>query len=56
MNWLPFNYAHDLRLPNSAGKPIPFLMYPQGETADGRRDSLDPENFRYTMTSRELKA
>ncbi|MGH7847952.1 MAG: transglutaminase-like domain-containing protein [Candidatus Binatia bacterium] len=54
MNWLPFNYAHDLQLPNSAGRPVPFLMYPQGETADGRRDSLDPENFRYTMTSREL--
>jgi len=31
-----------------------FFMYPQAETADGRRDSLDPDSFRYKMTSREL--
>jgi len=54
MNWLAFNYAHDLKLPNSAAKPLPFLMYPQGETAEGRKDSLEPESFRYTMTSKEI--
>ncbi len=54
MNWLAFNYAHDVALPNSPGEPIAFFMYPQAETADGRRDSLDPEGFRYKMTSREL--
>jgi transglutaminase-like putative cysteine protease len=54
MNWLPYNYAHDVRLPGSAGKPVPFLMYPQGETDEGRRDSLDPATFRYTITSREV--
>jgi transglutaminase-like putative cysteine protease len=42
-NWLPYNFAH-----------VPFLMYPQGETADGRLDSLDPQNFRYTLTATEL--
>ena len=54
MNWLPFNYAHDVKLPNFSGKPLPFLMYPQGETVEGRKDSLEPESFRYTMTSREI--
>jgi transglutaminase-like putative cysteine protease len=54
MNWLAFNYAHDVRLPQSSGDPIPFLMYPQAETTEGRRDSLDPETFRYKMTSREI--
>jgi transglutaminase-like putative cysteine protease len=54
MNWLPYNYAHDVRLPGSAGRPVPFLMYPQGETDEGRKDSLDPATFRYTITSKEI--
>jgi hypothetical protein len=29
-------------------------MYPQSETADGRRDSLDPEHFSYQITSKEI--
>lgn len=56
MNWLAFNYAHDLKLPGSSGNPVAFFMYPQAETAEGRRDSLDPDNFRYKMTSREITA
>jgi transglutaminase-like putative cysteine protease len=54
MNWLAFNYAHDLRLPESKGQPIAFFMYPQAETGEGWRDSLDPDRFRYRMTAREL--
>jgi transglutaminase-like putative cysteine protease len=54
MNWMAYNYAHDLKLPGSPGTPVPFLMYPQAETGDGRRDSLDPEHFRYTIKSREI--
>src|SRR5256712_2398816 len=38
MNWLAFNYAADLKLPRSAGEPVPFFMYPQAETAESRRD------------------
>jgi transglutaminase-like putative cysteine protease len=56
MNWLAYNYAHDLRLPHSDGKPLPFLMYPQAETGNERKDSLDPAAFKYTITSRELTA
>lgn len=55
-NWLGYNFAHDLVLPGSQGAPVPFLMYPQGETASGRLDSLDPDAFRYRLTSRELTA
>jgi len=54
MNYLAYNYAHDVKLPNSAGAPMPFLMYTQCETADGRRDSLDPPSVKYEMTSREV--
>jgi len=53
-NWLAYNYAHDLKLPGSTGPQIPYLMYPQGETAAGRLDSLDPAAFGYTLTSREI--
>jgi len=51
---MAFNFAHDVALPTSAGAPVGFLMYPQAETTDGRLDSLDPDNFRYEITSREM--
>jgi transglutaminase-like putative cysteine protease len=56
MNWLAFNTANDIALPNSKYSKLTFLMYPQAETSAGRLDSLDPDNFRYTMTAKELAA
>ena len=35
MNWMAYNYAHDVKLPGSAGAPVAFLMYPQAETGGG---------------------
>ncbi|TMH95018.1 MAG: transglutaminase domain-containing protein [Betaproteobacteria bacterium] len=54
MNWLAYNYAHDVKLPSSESKPVPFLMYPQAETAGDRKDSLDPAAFAYKITAKEL--
>ena len=54
MNWIAFNDAHDVALPRSTGKPLPFLMYPQAEVAGRRLDSLDPAHFKYTITAREI--
>ena len=54
MNWVAYNFAHDVSLPGSGGQPLGFLMYPQAETADGRLDSLDPDHFKYEITSKEL--
>jgi transglutaminase-like putative cysteine protease len=54
MNWLPYNYAHDVKLPNSNGPEIGYFMYPQSETANGRKDSLDPKSFSYTIKSKEV--
>ncbi len=54
MNWMAFNFAHDVTLPGSSGKPVPFLMYPQAETANGRIDSLDADAFKYDITSHEF--
>jgi transglutaminase-like putative cysteine protease len=53
MNWMAYNFAHDVALPGSGGTPIGFLMYPQAETTEGRLDSLDPDNFKYEITSKE---
>ena len=55
-NWVAFNTAHDVTLPNATqGGKLGFFMYPQSETAQGRRDSLDPDNFKYTISTREIK-
>jgi transglutaminase-like putative cysteine protease len=53
MNWMAYNFAHDVALPGSSGAPIGFFMYPQAETAGGRLDCLDPDGFKYEITSRE---
>lgn len=53
-NWLAYNFAHDITLPGSQGPKLAFLMYPQAETANARLDCLDPDNFKYTITAKEL--
>jgi transglutaminase-like putative cysteine protease len=53
MNWMAYNYAHDVVLPGSNGAPVGFLMYPQAETVAGRLDCLDADNFKYEITSKE---
>lgn len=55
MNWVAFNFAHDVALPGASTRSLPFLMYPQAETADGRLNSLDPASFQYAITARELQ-
>jgi transglutaminase-like putative cysteine protease len=54
MNWIAYNFAHDVALPGSTGAPVGFLMYPQAESADSRLDCLDPDNFKYEITSKEV--
>jgi len=41
MNWISFNAAQDVSLRGSSGKTLPFLVYPQVETAEGQFDSRD---------------
>jgi len=55
-NWLAYNFAHDVALPGSKGPKVGFLMYPQAETASLRLDCLDPDNFKYTILSKEMTA
>ena len=54
MNWVAFNFGHDVDLPGAKSGPIAFLMYPQAETSSGRLDCLDPDGFKYEITSKEI--
>ncbi|HEX4001455.1 MAG TPA: transglutaminase domain-containing protein [Candidatus Acidoferrales bacterium] len=54
MNWVCYNFAHDISLPGSTGKPVGFLMYPQAQTDTGMLDSLDAANFKYEITAKEI--
>jgi transglutaminase-like putative cysteine protease len=56
MNWLAYNMGHDIRLPNSSGPKLSYLMYPNGEIGKERLDSLDPDAFKYTITARPASA
>lgn len=53
-NWLGWNTAHDVALPGSKGPRLGFLMYPVAEDAQGRLDSYAPDQFRYTISAREI--
>ena len=55
-NWMAYNTAHDLALPGSRGPKLGFLMYPIAEDAQGRLDPYAPDDFRYQITSKEVKA
>jgi transglutaminase-like putative cysteine protease len=54
MNWVAYNFEHDVALPQRAGKPLPFFMYPQGQVAGAALDTLDPDTFKYTIATREI--
>jgi transglutaminase-like putative cysteine protease len=54
MNWMAYNYAHDVDLPGSANKPLVYFMYPQAETSKGRIDPFDPDDFKYEITVKDV--
>jgi hypothetical protein len=53
-NWIAFSCVHDLTLAGSAGAPVGFLMYPEGEVGGVRLDCLEPAAFRYKILAREI--
>ena len=54
-NWMAYNTAHDVVLPNAKGSTLGFFMYPVAENAVGRFDSYAPDDFKYQITAREIK-
>ena len=55
-NWMAWNTAHDLALPGAAGPRLGFLMYPIAETGGERLDSYAPDDFKYQISAREIRA
>jgi transglutaminase-like putative cysteine protease len=55
-NWMAYNTAHDIALPNSKQEKLGFFMYPVGENAQGRFDSYAPDDFKYQITAKEITA
>lgn len=55
-NWMAYNTAHDLRLPGARGEALGFFMYPMAENAQGRLDPYAPDDFKYQISAREIKA
>lgn len=55
-NWMAYNTAHDIALPNSRQEKLGFFMYPVAENAAGRFDSYSPDDFKYQITAKEIRA
>ncbi|HZY15721.1 MAG TPA: transglutaminase domain-containing protein [Ramlibacter sp.] len=55
-NWVGYNMAHDVALPGARAGKLGFLMYPVAEDQQGRFDSYAPDDFKYQITARELRA
>lgn len=56
MNWVGYNTAGDTALAPPTARPLGHFMYPHAETRTGVLDPYAPEEFRYTITSREMRA
>jgi transglutaminase-like putative cysteine protease len=54
-NYVAFNDGHDVALPGSKGADVAFLMYPQAEVQNARRDSLSADDFVYTIHSTQVQ-
>ncbi|MBM3620946.1 MAG: transglutaminase domain-containing protein [Alphaproteobacteria bacterium] len=51
-NWVAFNHSRDVKLAPSS-TVVNFFMYPEGETAKGPLDGVDPDAYGYKITVRE---
>jgi len=54
MNWISFNAAQDVSLRGSTGKTLPFLIYPEVESLDGRFDRQASSQFDYQVNASPL--
>jgi len=48
-NWMPYNHVNDVALPGSAGRVLPFLMYPQAQIDGVWQDPLSPATLQYSI-------
>jgi len=55
-NWMAYNTAHDVVLPQAQGPRLGFFMYPHAETGGQRLDSYAPDDLRYRISAKEITA
>lgn len=55
MNWIAFNEAQDLALPQSPDPVVPYFMYPRAEVDGRRADGRTGGELRYRITARDLE-
>jgi transglutaminase-like putative cysteine protease len=53
-NWLAYNFAHDVNLAGFSAGKVGFFMYPQAESNGQAYDPLDPDGFKYAISSRVI--
>ncbi len=51
MNWIGFNAAQDVSLRGSPGSMLPYLIYPEIESGDGRFNSQDTGRVSYKVSA-----
>lgn len=51
MNWVSYNAAQDVSLRGSNGKTLPYLVYPEVETSEGRFNSRDKTRISYNVAA-----
>ena len=56
MNWISFNAAQDVSLRGSSGRMLPFLVYPEMETGDGRFNSQDTAHVSYRASASRIES
>jgi transglutaminase-like putative cysteine protease len=54
MNWVAYNSARDFALPPSYAEEINYLMYPRLASEKTKNDGMDPDEFKYTITAKEI--
>ncbi len=54
MNWIAFNVGTDVALPGRQSA-LPFLLLPQLESREGKRDGTNPASFEFTISSRRVE-
>jgi transglutaminase-like putative cysteine protease len=54
MNWVGLNTGRDFPLVPAARQPLSFFMYPHGETPQHVTEDVEPDRFRYRISSREI--
>ena len=54
MNWIAFNVGTDVILPGRQ-EALSFLLLPQLESREGKRDGSNPAHFEFTISSRRVE-